>query len=92
MLSTLNLAGVFLDDAVSDGQAQAGAAPLPRLRVRFSGEEWIVNALQMLRAIPDPCVETSTALHGRSLRRHAQCTARRHRIFGIQEEVQKDLL
>ena len=44
-----NLAGVLLDDAVGDGEAQAGAAALAFLRRGLGGEERIVDALNVLR-------------------------------------------
>ena len=42
----MDLAGVLLNDAVRDGEAQAGAALVARLCL--GGEEGIVDALQML--------------------------------------------
>src|SRR5436305_15045572 len=43
-----DLAGVLLDDSVSYGQAQAGAAALAFARRRFRCEKWIVNSRQVL--------------------------------------------
>src|SRR5438270_13423933 len=43
------LPGMLLNDAVGHGESQAGAAPLPLAGgSRLGGEEWIVNALDVL--------------------------------------------
>ncbi len=44
----VNFAGVFLDDAVGDGEAEAGAAAVAGLGRGFGGEEGIVDALEVL--------------------------------------------
>ena len=44
----VNLAGVLLNDAVGDGEAEAGAALVARLGRGLGGEERIVDALEVL--------------------------------------------
>ena len=44
----MNLAGVFLDDAVGNGEAQASAAAVAGPGRGFGGEERIVDALEVL--------------------------------------------
>ena len=44
----VNFAGVFLNNAVRNGEAKAGAAPLAKQHV-FGGEKRIVDALEMFR-------------------------------------------
>ena len=47
-----NFACVFLDDAVSNGKAQAGAARLAFARRRLGGEERVVDPLNVLGSNP----------------------------------------
>ena len=44
----LNLAGVFLDDAVGDGEAEADTAAVAGFGCGFGGEKRIVDALEVL--------------------------------------------
>ena len=44
----VNLAGVFLDDAVRDGEAQTDSASVAGFGRGFGGEKGIVDALEML--------------------------------------------
>src|ERR1700684_272717 len=87
-----NLSRMFLNDSVGDRKAESGTAGLPFARRSFRGEERIVDALDIFRRDagtvfgyrhPHP-----VAIKGR----HAQSTAARHGIFGVEEEVEKNLL
>src|ERR1035441_1496375 len=88
----MDLAGVFLDDAVGDGEAEAGAAPVARLGHCFGGEERIVDALEILGSdagagVGDQRLDVPVGQRG-----HAQTAAAGHGFLGVQQEVEKDLL
>src|SRR5208282_4227038 len=87
-----NLASMFLDDAVGDGKAEAGAAGLACARGSLGGEEWIVNALNVFRRDARSGVGHAYADALAIERGHAQRSAAGHCIFGIQEQVQEHLL
>src|SRR5580700_6197450 len=87
-----NLASMFLDDAVGDGKAEAGAAGLTFARRSFSGKERIVNALNVLGGNAAPGVGHAHANALTVDRRDAQGAAARHGVFGVQEQVQEHLL
>src|SRR5580698_795684 len=87
-----NLAGVFLDDAISDRKAQAGAAGLAFARGSLGGKKRIVNALNILGRDAGSGVGHAHADALAVERGHAQRAAARHGIFGIQEQVQEHLL
>src|ERR1039458_4524727 len=91
----VNLAGVFLDDAVGDGKAQPDAAAVAGPRRGFGGEEGIVDALEMLRsdAAAGVCYLRG---HGAWVtvdqRCYAQVASAGHCFLGIQQQIEKDLL
>src|SRR5580658_6952788 len=87
-----NLSGVFLDDAVGDGKAEAGAAGLAFARRSLGGEERIVNALNMLRGNAGSGIGDADADALPVERGHAQRAAARHGVFCVQEQVQEHLL
>src|SRR5579872_7028373 len=87
-----DLARVLLDDAVSHRETQPGAPGLAFARGVLGGEKWIVNLVDVLGrdaragiayAHPNRC-----AVGGGD----AQGSASGHGVFGVQEEIQKDLL
>src|SRR5271156_1979947 len=66
-----DIARMFLDDAVSDGQPETGAASLAIRGRRFGGEKWIVDALNVFlrnaRAGIGDAHADEFAVHGRHL-------------------------
>src|SRR5216684_1357329 len=87
-----NLAGMFLDDAVGDGKAEAGAAGLAFARSGLGGEEGIVDALDVLGSNARSGVGNT---HADAVAVHCgntQCAAARHGVFGVQEQIQEHLL
>src|SRR6266446_1553392 len=80
-----NLAGVFLDDAVGHGKAQAGAAGLALARRGLGRKERIVDALDVLggkaRSGVGHAHADAIAVH----RGHAQRAGAGHGVFGVQE-------
>src|SRR5580692_834537 len=87
-----NLAGMFLDDAVGDGEAQTGAAGLAFARRSLGGKERIVDALNVLGSDAASGVGHRYADTLSIERGHAQCAAARHSVFGVQEQIQEHLL
>src|SRR4051794_21194093 len=83
---------VFLDDAVGHGEAEPRAPLVPRLGSGLGGEEWIVDALQVLGSdagagIADQRFDMSVDQRG-----HPQAAAAGHGFLGVQKEIEKDLL
>src|SRR5438876_2164246 len=87
-----NLASVLLDNPISHRKPQTGAAFLTILGRSFGGEERIVNALNMLLRDSAAGVGDDNA-HSVAIRsQNSQRAPVRHRIFGIEEEIQEHLL
>src|SRR5579859_4592515 len=87
-----DFAGMLLDDAVRDRKSQPSAALLPFGRSRLCREKWIVNALNVFRCDPRAGIGDSNAYHLAVACGHFQLTAARHRVFGVEKQVQKHLL
>src|SRR5580692_12479564 len=87
-----NLPRVLLNNPVSYGQAQPGAARLAFPRSGLGRKERIVNSVDMLlcnaRARIRHHHANAFAIHGCNAQRPAVA----HCVFGIQEQVQKHLL
>src|SRR5664280_205452 len=87
-----NLAGMFLDDTVGHRQSQPCATAVSRLRFVLGGEERIVDAMDML--LRNSCTRIRY-LHlyvmaiGGADHQRAACG---HCVFGIQEQIEKNLL
>ena len=86
---------MFLNDAVGDGEAQSRAAPVPGPGHGLGGEERIVNTLEVLGSdaaagIGNQRGHLVQALVGQ--RGHAEAAAAGHGFFGVQQQVEKDLL
>src|SRR5260370_6797816 len=77
-----NLAGMFLDDAVSHRESQAGAAVLPLFGRGLRREEWIVNALDVFRRDARPGIGHPHTHHVAVGGRNVQLAAARHGVFG----------
>src|SRR6266581_434042 len=88
----MNLARVFLNDSVGDGQAQARSASLTWARRGLSGEERIVDALQVFRCNARAGIRNEgfnvAVGHGGD----TESTAAGHGFLGIQKEIEKNLL
>src|SRR6516164_7834418 len=84
-----NLSGVLLDDAVGNRKTQTRAAALAFPGSRFGGEKGIVDAGNVFGG------NTAARIghgHGHATPvagDHAQGSAARHRVLGVQEQVQK---
>src|SRR5579864_3390160 len=87
-----NFARMLLDDAVRDRKSQPGAAVLPLGRRRLRREKWIVNALYVFRRDARAGIGNSHAHHVAVAGGHLQLTTARHRVFGVEKQVQKHLL
>ncbi len=87
-----NLARVLLDDAVRDGQAQPGTAPLAFLRSTLGSEKWIINTLHIFRRNSHAAICNRDGYVSIALGPDQQTSSSRHRIACIQEEIQEDLL
>src|SRR5215831_3873533 len=87
-----NLSGMLLNDAVSYRQTQPGASVLAFLGCRLGGEERIVNALNVLRRDAGTGVRNPHAHHLAVAGGNAQSPAARHRVLGVEEQIQKHLL
>src|SRR5208283_5273962 len=86
----MDFAGVFLNDAVADGEAQAGAALVSGQSL--GGKEGIVDALEMLGSDAGAGVGDvgfDLAIDDSS---DAQSPAARHGVFGVQQQIEEDLL
>src|SRR6185312_2179305 len=88
-----NLACMLLNDSVSDGQAKTRAPRLAFTRNVLGGKEWVINLVDVLRRNTGAAV-TDVDLHGISVRRAdvQRAALARHGVFGVQEQVQEDLL
>src|SRR5271154_4462620 len=86
------LSGVLLNDAVSNGKAQARTTPFSLLRRRLGCKERIIDTLQMLWRNARAGIGNGHADVPVDLRRNAQRPAVFHRILRVQKEIQKDLL
>src|SRR5580700_1425133 len=84
----VDLAGMLLDDAVADREAQAGAAA-----AGFRGEKGIENAVNVFARNPRTGVDNFN-LHAAVVgaRAHFEQAAAGHGVAGVQEEIEKDLL
>src|SRR5215831_10422367 len=83
---------MLLDDSIGNGKSKAGAAILALLRGRLGGEERIVDALNVFlrdagAGIRNPDTHGITVLSC-----YIEQTASWHGVFGVQEQVQEDLL
>ena len=82
---------VFLDDAVSDGQAQAGTAP-----DAFGGKERIVDLRHIFRRDADPGVGNfnyqQAVVFSVARGQRDTAVAVGNRIARIQNQIRKDLL
>src|ERR1700733_1538060 len=83
-----NLAGMFLDNPVGNGKAEASAARLAFARRSLGSEEGIINALNVLGCDARSRIGDAYADALAIQRRHAQRAATRHRVFRIQKQVQ----
>src|SRR2546423_5632991 len=92
MALDLNLAGMFLNDAVGYGEAEAGAASLPLSRSVLRSEEGIVNALDILGCDARSGIRDrdahAIAIRGGNTQRAAAC----HGVLRVQKQVQKTCL
>ena len=88
----MNLAGVLLNDAVGNGKAKAGAAPLAWSGRGLGGEERIVDALEMFGRDAGAGVGDHGFDMAVDQRGDAQAAAAGHGFFGVEQEVEKDLL
>ena len=88
----MNLARVLLNDSVGDGQAKSRATPFAWPGRGFGGEEGIVDALQVFRCDAGTGVRYDrfnvAVDHGGD----AQAPTAGHRLLGIEQEIEKDLL
>src|SRR5580704_6637456 len=87
-----NLARMLLDDAVGNREAQAGTPVLALANCGFSSEERIVNPIDVFGSNAAARIRDGNRNAGAIRSDHPQRAARRHRIFGVQEQVQKHLL
>src|SRR6185312_9708261 len=88
----LNFAGMFLNDSVGHGKTEPGSSPLPFTGFCLGGEEWIVDAVQMLGRNAVAGVrnhDTNAIAVGRA---HAQRPSVRHSVFRVEEKIQENLL
>src|ERR1039458_5096861 len=87
----MNLAGVFLDDAVGDGKPQAGAAAVAGPGHVLGGKKRIVDALQVLGSDPAARIVDQrghVVVLPVEQRGHAQATAAGHGFLGVQQQVE----
>src|SRR5829696_8991835 len=94
----LHLAAVLLDDALAHPEAEAGALALP-----LGGEERLEDVAQRLLGDAGAVVlhldQHLTAVGedhlgvrlARDTRRHANRAAGRHRLLGVEQEIEEDL-
>src|SRR5882724_10920072 len=87
-----NLPRMLLNNAVGHRQAQARSFTLAFTRRGFGGEEWIVDALDMLLRNARPGVRHDHTYAIAVGCRHPQPSALGHRVPRVQEQVQEDLL
>src|SRR5579864_415491 len=83
---------MLLDDAVGYGKSQARSTLLTLFRRGLGSEKRIVDALNMFRSDARTGVRHSYAYHVPIAAGHLQFAAAGHRLFGIEEQVQEDLL
>src|SRR6266849_7053054 len=87
-----NFAGVFLNDAVGHREAEASSAVLSLAGCGLGGEERIVDALDMFRCDSRSSVGDADGNQGAVGGCDAQGSTAGHGVFGIQEQVQENLL
>src|SRR5258708_32985414 len=87
-----NLSRVFLNDAVGDGESQAGAPGLAFAGRSLGGKEWIVDALNVLRGDARPGVSYADANALTIQSGHPQRATAGHGVFGVHEQVQEHFL
>src|ERR1035438_1592657 len=88
----MNLARVFLNDAIGDRQTKPCAAPVSGLGSGLGGEERVIDAFQVLRrnagtGVAHLGLDVAVDQGG-----HAQLAATGHRFLGVQQQVEKNLL
>ena len=88
----VNFAGVLLNDAVGDREAESGAAPVARSGSGLGGEEGIVDALQVLGRDAGAGVGDQSLDMAVDQRGDAQAAAAGHGFLGVEQQVEKDLL
>jgi hypothetical protein len=88
----VDLSSMLLDDAVGDGETEASAATLALFGRALGGEKGIVDPLQMLGRDTGAIVRDGNADESVGLSGNAQGSAACHRVFRVEEEVEKDLL
>ena len=88
----MNLAGVLLDDAVGDREAESRATAIAGLGCGLGGEKRIVDALQMLGRDARAGVCHHRLDMAIDCRGHAQTPTFRHGLLGVQQQVEEDLL
>ena len=86
----MDFAGVLLNDAVADREAEAGAAFVAGQGL--GGEERIVDALEMLGSDAGTGVGDKGFDVAVDQSNDAQAPASGHGVFGVQEQVEEDLL
>src|SRR5271168_4601659 len=87
-----NFSRMFLNNPVGDGQAKSRAAALPFPRRSLSGEERIVNTLDVLRRNARSRIGDAHADTVSIQSYYAQLAAARHRIFSVEKQIQEHLL
>src|SRR6202166_1549011 len=87
-----NFSGMFLEDAVGAGKAEAGATGLALPRSILRGEERIVNSLNVLRRDARPSIRYAHADTVAVECGHAQPAPASHCVFGVQKQIQEHLL
>src|ERR1700690_1336690 len=88
----MNLACVLLNNPVGNGKSKTCATPLAWSGHGLCGEERIVDAFQMFgcdarTGVRDGCFHMTICQSG-----HAKASAARHRLLGIQQEIEEYLL
>src|SRR5579859_78425 len=87
-----NLAGVLLNNSISDRESKSSAAFLPFRDGALGGEEGVVNAMNMLLRDSRSTIRYGDADPLPIRSRDFERATIRHGIFGVQEEIQEDLL
>src|SRR5580704_8023933 len=91
----MDLAGVFLHDAVGDSEPKPCAFVLSSLRLGLSGKERIVDAVKVLSldtcaGVLDAHQHPPCAVEGCNLQRCVWCS--KHRVLCVQHKIQNHLL
>ena len=93
----MNLAGMLLDDAVGDGKTQAGAAAVAGFGHGLGGEKRIVDALEVLGSdagagVGDQGRDVAECPFELRFGGYPQPAAVGHGFFGVEQQIEKDLL